>query len=124
MLKKIMVLIMVMCLACASADAKPKSVNVKSENAKPTASERIGNEAADAVADILTGSSSTEKTVTKTKSKGTPPGLAKKGKTPPGWSKGKKTGWGDKEVTVEEKKDSPIRSFVKKLFNKATQPEA
>lgn len=64
---------------------------------------RVANEAADAVADVLTGTDNLPP------GQGTmPPGLAKQGKTPPGWDKGNKVGW-DKTTT-----DSPIKRWVKR----------
>jgi len=66
---------------------------------------RVANEAADTVADVLTG----KETGNTPPGQGTmPPGLAKQGKTPPGWDKGNKVGW-NKTTT-----DSPIKRWIKK----------
>ena len=111
-LRKLLVFLMIFSLIAAPLYAKPnKGKGASASSKKASAGERIGNEFADSVADVLTGEDS--KSTAKSKSKKVPPGLAKKGKTPPGWDKGKKTGW-DKEE--KEKKDSPIKSFVKGLF--------
>lgn len=103
------------------AYAKPGKGEGKGSTEKETAGERIANETADAVADVLTGEDSNKST-----GGGTPPGLGKKDKTPPGlekqdkvpagWDKGKKEGW-DKEA----KQDSPIKTFIKGLFEKKEQ---
>ena len=85
-----------------------------------SAAERVGNETADAIADVLTGKD-TKKTTTTTGAM--PPGLAKKGKTPPGWDKGKKTGWTKTEV-VKEEGESPIHKFIKGLFAPKNQQPA
>ena len=135
-MKKMLVLVLIVCFFAASAYAKPphavKNTAPAATTAKPTAAERIGDEAADTVVDILVGedepkTTKTTKTVTSSKAKGTPPGLAKKGKTPPGWSKGNKKGWSEtkvEEVEVTEKKESPVRRFIKGLFNKATSSDS
>jgi hypothetical protein len=105
MLKKMTVLMLLfVCVFSASAMAKPQ------KESKPSATERVGDEVADAVADVLTGDDSGKAAP----SKGVvPPGLAKKDKVPPGWSKGEKTGW-DKASQEE----SPIKRFFKNLFSK------
>ena len=108
----LLVMVSAMLLIPADAYAKKGKGASKSVHNEPSAGERIANETADAVADVLTGEDSSRTTVSK--SKGTPPGLAKKGKTPPGWEKGKKTGW-DKEDSGT-KSESPIKQFVKGLF--------
>ena len=103
-MKRMMAILTILVLAASPVFAAPKD---KGPSQKADAGDRIANEAADAVADVLTG-----KDTKKTKTGQMPPGLAKKGKTPPGWEKGKKTGW-EKEVPAE---DSPIKKFFKNLF--------
>lgn len=92
--------------------AGPKAGKGSDKNAaadSQNAGDRIANETADAVADVLTGEDAKPQPA-----KGTmPPGLAKKDKTPPGWDKGNKTGW-DKEAPPPE--DSPIKKFIKSVF--------
>lgn len=88
------------------------------------AGKRVVNEAADAVADELTG------TPGSTSPGGMPPGLAKQGKmppglekqgkTPPGWSHGRKAGW---DKTPGPKRESFIRRIIGSIFRKAKQPE-
>lgn len=106
MFKKItMIMLLFVCAFSVSVMAKPQ------KESKASATERVGNEVADAVADVLTGDDSGKAAP----SKGAmPPGLAKKDKVPPGWSKGEKTGW-DKASQEEE---SPIKRFFKNLFSK------
>ena len=104
-MKRIVAMLTILFLAASPVFAAPKD---KGPSQKASAGDRIANETADAVADVLTGKDSTKKTTTGQM----PPGLAKKGKTPPGWEKGKKTGW-EKEVPAE---DSPIKKFFKNLF--------
>ncbi len=101
---------------CAFA-GKPDKVSHQDKN-DSTAAERVGNEAADAIADVLTGKETKKTTTTTTGAM--PPGLAKKGKTPPGWDKGKKTGW-SKTTEVKEEGESPIHKFIKGLFNQKPQ---
>ena len=122
-MKKITVLLIALGFLSTYAFAAPKEgkgpAQGKSEDA---ATERVGNEIADTVADVLTGKE--KKTTTTTGAM--PPGLAKKGKTPPGlegktppgWGKGKKKGWTEKTTTESE---SPLRRFIKNLFQKGQQ---
>lgn len=114
MLRSVVAIFAIVCFLAVPAYAKPKGQGAQEQ--KQSAGERIGNETADAVADVLTGEDSKKTSSVKTK-KGTPPGLSKKGKVPPGWNKGKKTGW---EKTEGEdsgtKSESPIRQIVRKMF--------
>ncbi len=105
-MKKLVAMMAIFVLAASPVFAAPKA---KDHPQQSDAGDRITNEAADAVADILTGEDGKKKTSTSH----LPPGLAKKGKTPPGWDKGKKVGW-DKEGAPAE--DSPIKKFFKNLF--------
>ncbi len=66
-----------------------------------SAGDRIADEAAEAVAEVLTGEKSAKP------AKNLPPGLAKKGKVPPGHAMKQQA----------EKKESPIKTFIKGLFN-------
>ena len=109
-MRKILSLLVVALFISTSVWAKPDWAAKKAPKkvSESTAVERVGDEIADSVADILTGGD------TKKPSNGNlPPGLAKKDKVPPGWAQGKKTGWGEKEDS-----DSPIKQFFKKLFSK------
>ena len=82
------------------------------------AGKRVVNEAADAVADELTGQPGN------TSPGGMPPGLAKQGKmppglekqnkTPPGWSKGRKAGW---DKTPGPKRESLMRRVIHGIFH-------
>jgi len=105
-MKKLVAIMAIFVLAASPVFAAPKA---KDHPQQSNAGNRITNEAADAVADILTGEDSKKKTSTSK----LPPGLAKKDKTPAGWEKGKKTGWDKNEAPVE---DSPIKKFFKNLF--------
>lgn len=105
-MKKLVAIMAIFVLAASPVFAAPKA---KDHPQQSNAGDRITNEAADAVADILTGEDSKKKTSTSK----LPPGLAKKDKTPPGWDKGKKVGWDKKAEPAE---DSPIKKFFKNLF--------
>lgn len=104
-MKRAVAILMVWVLAAPPVFAAPKD---KAVGQKADAGDRIANEAADAVADILTGEDGKKTSTSKL-----PPGLAKKDKTPPGWDKGKKVGWDKKAEPAE---DSPIKKFFKNLF--------
>ena len=79
----------------------------------------VANEAADAVADELTGKPASSGMPPGLAKKGElPPGLAKKHKVPPGWSKGRKEGWGDGQ------KESPLRKLIRGIFRKPAPPAA
>lgn len=88
-----------------------KNKNGKGANKSDPAG-RVANEAADAVADVLTGEDSQGSSGNMppglAKQGKMPPGLAKQGKTPPGWDKGNKVGW-NKTTT-----DSPVKRWIKK----------
>jgi len=118
-----------------------KGAQKVSQVSEPSATERVGDEIADSIADVLTGEEKVSQTiVTKTTvsgEKGLPPGLSKKESlpaglekkdtTPEGWSEGQKVGWGDKteikEIAAEKTKESPIRRFIKNIFSRASQEE-
>jgi len=82
------------------------------------AGKRVVNEAADAVADELTGKPGS------TSPGGMPPGLAKQGKmppglekqgkTPPGWSQGRKAGW---DKAPGPRRESFIRRVIHGIFH-------
>lgn len=112
-MRKLIAIVIVLCLFAAPAYARSAKAAAagggKATVQKATPGERIANETAEAVADVLTGKDSSKKEG----SGSLPPGLAKKDKTPPGWDKGKKEGW-DKEGH----KDSPIEVIVKSIFGK------
>ena len=103
------VVLSVWALPVSAAPKEGKAPGKARASEAETAGDRIANETADAVADVLTG----EKAKAEPSKGSLPPGLAKKDKTPPGWDKGKKTGW-DKEEAAKE--DSPIKKFIKGLF--------
>ena len=81
------------------------------------AGKRVVNEAADAVADELTGNRGY------VNSSGgppglqgrRPPGLEKQDKTPPGWSKGRKAGW---DKTQQPQHESFIRRVIHGIFHR------
>lgn len=104
------VLALIACPVYAGQEGKGKGCTEKHGQAE-TAGDKIANETADAVANVLTG----EESKPQPSDKGMPPGLAKKDKTPPGWDEGKKTGW-NKGETAFQHKDSPIDKFIKGLF--------
>ena len=97
-MKKIIALLAIFAMVATPALAKPPW-SAKEAPSKASAVEKVGDEIADSMADVLTGNTSTPKTKSSL-----PPGLAKKDKVPPGWQKGVK------------KEDSPIKQFFKKLF--------
>ncbi|HXV18765.1 MAG TPA: hypothetical protein VD883_01675 [Candidatus Omnitrophota bacterium] len=107
-MKKITAVLMLLILAASPVWAAPKDKD-KGQSHKADAADRIGNETADALADVLTGENSKKPEKTGTM----PPGLAKKDKTPAGWEKGNKEGWEKKQPEGEE---SPIRKFFRNLF--------
>ena len=116
-MKKIALLLILAIAVTTPVFAKPNWKETGSNPGKTeSAAERVGNEIADGVADVLTGDTSSSKTtVTHSKSGSSlPPGLAKQGKVPPGHAK-----MGHTEVTtVKTKEDSPIKTFIKNLFGK------
>ena len=77
---------------------------------KGAPADRIADEAAEAVTDVLTGENAGDMPPGLAKKGTMPPGLAKQGKTPPGWDKGKKVGWG------KDQAESPIKNFTNWLF--------
>ncbi len=112
-MKKLIGLWIVFALMAAPAYAKPDKSHGLAKG-QETAGDRVADEAADALADVLTGKD--DKKVEKTTST-LPPGLDKKDKTPAGWEKGKKEGW---EKKNEGQEDSPIKKFFKSLFGTAS----
>lgn len=84
------------------------------------AADRVAGEAVDAVADELTGTTSSGSSGMPpglAKKGKMPPGLAKQGKTPPGWDKGRKEGWNGQQP----KKESLIRRAVRGIFRRGSK---
>jgi hypothetical protein len=121
MLRKMLVIFIMACFIATPVFAKGKGSG-NSEAQQKSAGQRIADHTADSVADVLTGEDSSQEAVSKTKakskSKGVPPGHAKKGTTPHGWTQGEKKGWGEKSEDSGTKSESPIKQMVKKFFGK------
>lgn len=95
--------VIVVCFLISSQVYADSPKNIKGKGArgrgadKSAPADRIADEAADAVTDVLTGKDSQGSPGNTppglAKQDKMPPGLAKQGKTPSGWDKGKKAGW-------------------------------
>ena len=87
------------------------------------AGKRVANEAVDAVANEVAGTSGSPSSSGMppglAKQDKVPPGLAKQNKTPPGWKHGKKQGW---ENGGAPKQESLIRRVIHGIFHRQQPP--
>ena len=119
----ILIALLVLTASSHAFAAKPEGVGKGRSAEAKSAAQRVGDEIADSVADVLTGEEGKKSKGTKTgdlppglaKKGKVPPGLAKQDKIPPGWNKGEKKGWGEREGEADE---SPIKRFFKNLLSK------